>query len=104
MDAVLLQLRNTTGRFIEKSLRHIFQNHITRQLTIPSRCHVGDQGVDRLYEMCRWQSSPTDRAAAMQLVWEQYWCYADIVEQDCGVVTGLAATRLKSPYWYFWWD
>jgi hypothetical protein len=47
---------------------------------------------------------PTDRAAVMNLAWEQYWYCQDIVEQGCGSISDLAATLLGSKYWYFWWD
>jgi hypothetical protein len=53
---------------------------------------------------CLVANPPTDRKAATVLAWEQYWYCADIVEQGCGSVSSLAATLLKSSYWYFWWD
>jgi hypothetical protein len=53
---------------------------------------------------CVVTKPPTDRNAATNLAWEQYWYCVDIVEQGCESVSNLAATLLNSPYWYFWWD
>jgi len=53
---------------------------------------------------CTVARPPTTREAAVKLAWEQYWYCADIVDQGCGTVSNLAATLLKSDYWYFWWD
>jgi hypothetical protein len=53
---------------------------------------------------CMVTNPPTDREQATALAWQQYWYCADIVEQGCGSVSNLAATLIKSPYWYFWWD
>ena len=47
---------------------------------------------------------PTSRKAALELAKEQYVFCPDIVEQGVGNVSALAATLLKSHYWYFWWD
>lgn len=53
---------------------------------------------------CAVKTPPSDQDAAMTLAIEQYWYCADIVEQGCGSIASLAATLLRSPYWYFWWD
>lgn len=53
---------------------------------------------------CAVKNPPAVREAAIALAWEQYWYCADIVDQGCGTVAGLAATLLNSPYWFFWWD
>lgn len=53
---------------------------------------------------CMVNNPPLDQATAIELAWQQYWYCADIVEQGCESVSNLAATLLKSPYWYFWWD
>jgi len=53
---------------------------------------------------CTVARPPRDRAAALELAWEQYWYAPDIVSQGCGYVAHLAATLLNSPYWFFWWD
>ncbi len=53
---------------------------------------------------CLVKNPPSEREVATILAWEQYWYCADIVEQGCGSVSKLAATVMKSPHWYFWWD
>lgn len=53
---------------------------------------------------CAVKNPPRDKAAAIELAWQQYWYCADIVEQGCETVSNLAATLINSRYWYFWWD
>jgi hypothetical protein len=53
---------------------------------------------------CVVKNPPRDKAAAIDLAWQQYWYCADIVEQGCESVSNLAATLIHSKYWYFWWD
>lgn len=53
---------------------------------------------------CTVAKPPTDKETALKLAWEQYWYCPDIVEQGCGSVALLAATIMKSDYWFFWWD
>jgi hypothetical protein len=53
---------------------------------------------------CTVERPPADRDAALKLAWEQYTYCPDIVWQGVGTVTGLGATLLNNPYWYFWWD
>jgi hypothetical protein len=53
---------------------------------------------------CLVRNPPSDRDAAIELAWEQYWYCQDIVDQGCRSILNLAATLLNSPYWYFWWD
>jgi len=53
---------------------------------------------------CLVRKPPTDREAATELAWEQFWYCQDIVTQGCETVANLAATLLNSRYWYFWWD
>jgi hypothetical protein len=53
---------------------------------------------------CIVTNPPQDEQQAMDLAWEQYLYCQDIVIQGCETISNLAATLLKSPYWYFWWD
>ena len=53
---------------------------------------------------CLVASPPTTRKAAMKLAREHYFYCYDIVEQGTGDLATLAATLLKAPVWYFWWD
>ncbi|WP_417393427.1 DUF4253 domain-containing protein [Gimesia sp.] len=53
---------------------------------------------------CTVNRPPQDQETALRLAWEQYWYCADIVDQGCETISNLAATLLKSPYWFFWWD
>ena len=53
---------------------------------------------------CVVKNPPRDKAASIELAWQQYWYCADIVEQGCESVSNLAATLINSKYWYFWWD
>lgn len=53
---------------------------------------------------CTVERPPQDQESALRLAWEQYWYCADIVDQGCESINNLAATLLKSPYWFFWWD
>jgi hypothetical protein len=41
---------------------------------------------------------------ALELAREQYIYCSDIVDQGCESVKALAASLLRSNYWYFWWD
>ena len=47
---------------------------------------------------------PQTKGAALALAKEQFVFCPDIVHQGVGDVAALAATLLKSNYWYFWWD
>jgi Domain of unknown function (DUF4253) len=47
---------------------------------------------------------PQTREEAMELARQQYIYCADIVHQGVQSVEALAATVLKAPVWYFWWD
>jgi hypothetical protein len=53
---------------------------------------------------CAVKHPPTKRKSANILAWEQFWYCSDIVAQGCDSISNLAATLIKSPYWYFWWD
>jgi len=53
---------------------------------------------------CIVSRPPTTKAAAMKLAWEQFWYCDDIVDQGTRTVSKLAASILKWPYWFFWWD
>jgi hypothetical protein len=53
---------------------------------------------------CVVKNPPRDKAAALELAWQQYWYCTDIVDQGCGSVSNLAATLINSEYWFFWWD
>lgn len=47
---------------------------------------------------------PQTREEALALAREQFVYCADIVYQGCETLEVLAASLLKSPVWYFWWD
>lgn len=47
---------------------------------------------------------PQTREEALVLARQQFIYCADIVHQGVGSVEALAATILKAPVWYFWWD
>jgi hypothetical protein len=47
---------------------------------------------------------PADKDAALELARQQFAYCEDIVTQGVGDVEALAASLLKSPIWYFWWD
>jgi hypothetical protein len=47
---------------------------------------------------------PQTREEALVLARQQYIYCADIVQQGVQSVEALAATVLKAPVWYFWWD
>jgi hypothetical protein len=47
---------------------------------------------------------PKNRKDAMTLAGEQYAYCPDIVEQGVETLEALAATVLKAPVWFFWWD
>ncbi len=53
---------------------------------------------------CTVAKPPLDKEGAVQLAGEQFAYCDDIVTQGCGTILDLAATLLKSEYWYFWWD
>ena len=53
---------------------------------------------------CIVSKPPLTREEAVELAWQQYWYCPDIVEQGTENVAALAASLLKSNYWYFWWD
>jgi hypothetical protein len=47
---------------------------------------------------------PAQRDEAMRLAREQYVYCVDVVDQGVGDLAALAADRMVSPVWYFWWD
>jgi hypothetical protein len=47
---------------------------------------------------------PATREEALGLAREHYAYCADIVDQGVGTLSALAATYLKSRWWFFWWD
>ncbi len=47
---------------------------------------------------------PATREEALRLAREHYAYCADIVDQGVGTLSALAATYLKSRWWFFWWD
>jgi hypothetical protein len=53
---------------------------------------------------CMVSRPPESQAQALALAVEQAAYCSDIVEQGVGSVGQLAATVLKAPVWYFWWD
>jgi hypothetical protein len=52
----------------------------------------------------RVTSRPGTREEAMALAREQYQYCPDIVDQGVGSISALAATRMATDWWYFWWD
>lgn len=40
----------------------------------------------------------------MRLAWEQYWYFADFVDQGVQSVANLAGALFGGSIWYFWWD
>ncbi len=61
-------------------------------------------GVSHDVIECTVAQPPQTEEEAMALAWEQYWYCYDIVEQGCETISVLAASLIRSPYWYFWWD
>ncbi|UXH79398.1 DUF4253 domain-containing protein [Roseateles amylovorans] len=47
---------------------------------------------------------PQTREDALALAREQFIYCSDIVYQGCETLEALAASLLKSPVWFFWWD
>lgn len=47
---------------------------------------------------------PTDIEDAIALAREHFLLCEDIVYQGLGDIGTLAADRMRTPYWYFWWD
>lgn len=47
---------------------------------------------------------PASREEALALAREQYAYCADIVDQGVGTIAALAASLMKSRWWFFWWD
>lgn len=47
---------------------------------------------------------PDTRDEALALAREHYVYCADIVDQGVGALSALAATYMKSRWWFFWWD
>lgn len=52
----------------------------------------------------RTTRSPTTREEALAIAREQYAYCADIVDQGVSSISALAASLMKSRWWYFWWD
>jgi hypothetical protein len=46
----------------------------------------------------------SSRDEAIAIATEQFFYCTDIVYQGCQTLDLLAASLLKAPYWYFWWD
>jgi hypothetical protein len=53
---------------------------------------------------CTVRKPPTKRKTAMRLAMEQTWYCTDIIAQGYNSPANLAASIIKSDYWYFWWD
>lgn len=52
----------------------------------------------------RSSNRPKNREEAIALANEHYAYCSDIVDQGAGTLSELAASYLKSDWWYFWWD
>ena len=55
-------------------------------------------------ELRRPEGTALTREQAIKVAQQQYlYCY-DIVHQGVGSISALAASLMKSRWWYFWWD
>lgn len=52
----------------------------------------------------RAATGPKTRESAMKLAREQYGYCPDIIDQGVGTISALAATLMRSEWWYLWWD
>ncbi len=53
---------------------------------------------------CHVERPPQTQEEAMVLARQQYYYCPDIVEQGVEDLSSLAASLLKAPLWFFWWD
>jgi hypothetical protein len=53
---------------------------------------------------CYVPRPPLEVSSAMGLAAEQYAYCNDIVDQGTETVSNLAASLVRAPFWYFWWD
>lgn len=53
---------------------------------------------------CTVARPPQTRQESLALAREQYLYCSDIVDQGVETVSNLAATLMRAPVWYFWWD